>query len=147
MGTSVFPTFKITFCANWSKLIIRGVSRIGAILLTAVRMVEYKRKTFKIVTKPVAARKCDKLGRRQLGKCDADCTQEMWLGTSEKGHQLVCAHLIVHTGGPTAPSCTIWLCAHLPKYKLKVKLLRSKHPNILVWNNSVSRKWEPRSSF
>ena len=35
----------------------------------------------------------------------------------------------------------------VPRYKLKVKLIRSKHSNILVSNNSVSRKWEPRSSF
>ena len=27
-----------------------------------------------------------------------------------------------------------------------MKLLRSKYPNIFVWNNSVSRKWESRSS-
>ena len=35
----------------------------------------------------------------------------------------------------------------VPKYKLKVKLIKNKHPNIFVWNKSVSRKWEPRSSF
>ena len=34
----------------------------------------------------------------------------------------------------------------VPKYKLKVKLIKNKHPNIFVWNKSVSRKWEPRSS-
>ena len=35
----------------------------------------------------------------------------------------------------------------VPKYKLKVKLLRRKQPNIFIWNNSGLRKWEPRSSF
>ena len=35
----------------------------------------------------------------------------------------------------------------VPKYKLKVKLIKNKHPNIFVWNKSVSRKWEPRLSF
>ena len=32
----------------------------------------------------------------------------------------------------------------VPKYKLKVKLIKNKHPNIFVGNKSVSRKWEPR---
>ena len=35
----------------------------------------------------------------------------------------------------------------VPKYKLKVKLQRRKHPNIFIWNNSCLRKWQPRSSF
>ena len=35
----------------------------------------------------------------------------------------------------------------VPKYKLKVKLIKNKHPNIFLWNKSVSRKWQPRSSF
>ena len=35
----------------------------------------------------------------------------------------------------------------VPKYKLKVKLIKNKHPNIFVGNKSVPRKWEPRSSF
>ena len=35
----------------------------------------------------------------------------------------------------------------VPKYKLEVKLMKNKHPNIFVGNKSVSRKWKPRSSF
>ena len=35
----------------------------------------------------------------------------------------------------------------VPKFKLKVKLQRRYHPNIVIWNKSGLRKWEPRSSF
>ena len=35
----------------------------------------------------------------------------------------------------------------VPKYELKVKLWRRKHPNSFIWNNSGLRKWESRSSF